>query len=299
MAAVKNFLREPEEIFTIPRVPEDTPEEELEGIRAGVIGGYRIKTTITGDTAHAAVFPWWKSKADLPQTPRRERSPEEIAAANERRSIQRGQDLLSTNFGRGDIWYTGTWDEVHLPEDEAAQLRYTQNFVKRLRRRHRKNGGKPEAFLWMFTLEADAAEGVRPNMHMALHAELSLDEVEELWRGGGRNQTRRIVPDQGGIIGMAVYMTKPAGKRRRRWYASTGLKQPDVRKADRKTTKGEVRRVSARRPELEAYFARLYPGWEITQVADPRYGGRDKGNGGVYLYARMRAKQNTERGRPG
>ncbi len=286
-------LREPEACFAVPGVPEDTPEEMLEAICRPGIGGYRIQTTITGKTARAAIFPWWTHKNNLPQTPRRLRSPEEIAAANERRSIQRGEDLICTNFGKGDTWFTGTWGDAHLPQDEAGQLRYVQNFVKRLRRRHLKNGGKRRDFWWLFTLEADAAEGVRLNMHMALRGELSLDEVEELWRGGGRNQTRRIVPDQFGVIGMAVYMTKPEGKnRRRRWYASTGLKQPDVRVANKKTTKAEVRTAAEARAKLEAYFEKLYPGWEITRVADPRY----NDNGGVYLYAQLRVREDLPPG---
>lgn len=288
MAAVKNFLREPEMAFAMPQVPEDTPEEKLEAIRAGELGGYRVKTTITGQTAHVAIFPWWNRKNDLPQTARRERSPEEIAAANERRSIQRGQDLVDTNFCKGDIWFTGTWGDALLPANDEEMLRWGQNFVKRLRRRHIRNGGRSEDFRWFFTLEADWAEGIRPNLHMLIHAAVSMDETEELWRGGGRNETRRVVPDENGnITGLAVYITKPAGKRRRRWYASIGLKQPKVRVADRKTTKGQVRRAAESRVKLEEYFAKLYPGWEITQVADPRYNER---SGGVYLYARMKWK---------
>ncbi|MFV0353480.1 MAG: hypothetical protein ACK5JF_14435 [Oscillospiraceae bacterium] len=291
MASVKNFLREPDVVYNLPLVPEDTPEEKLEAIRAGVIAGYRIKTTITGNTAHAAIFPYWSRKTDLPQIPRRERSPDEIAAANERRSIQRGQDLVNTNFGKGDIWFTGTWDDAHLPQDDDAQLRYAQNFIKRLRRRHKKNGGKPNAFRWFITLEADAAENIRPNIHAAIHGTLSLDEVEALWKGGGRNQTRRIVPDKNGVIGMAVYINKPAGKRRRRWYASTNLKQPDIRTADKKATKAQVRKAAESQTNLEDYFAKLYPGWEVTQIARPANNGR---NGGVYLYARICVKENLQ-----
>lgn len=287
----KYFLREPSEAFAIPQVPENTPEEMLEAIRSGAIGGYRIKTTITRNTAHAAIYPYYKKSGDLPQVPRRERTPEEIAAANERRSIQRGQDLLSANFGKGDKWFTGTWDDEHLPQDEDGQLRYTQNFISRLRRRHKKNGGAPVEFKYYFTLEADAAEGIRPNMHIAIHGRLSMDEIEGLWKGGGRNQTRLIVPDKNGIIGLAVYITKPAGKRRRRWYASTGLIQPDVRIADKKTTKGEVRRAAESYVALQEYFSKLYPGWEITQVAEPKYSKNEKGTGGVYLYARMKVRE--------
>ncbi|MFV0414300.1 MAG: hypothetical protein ACK5L3_13720 [Oscillospiraceae bacterium] len=283
MAAVKNFLREPERVFNIPYVPEDTPEEKLEGIRPGAITGYRIKTTITGNCAHAAIFPFWNRKNDLPQTPRRERTQEEIATANERRSIQRGQDLLNTNFGRGDIWFTGTWDNAHLPQDDAEQLAYIRKFFKRLARRHIKNGGSKKALKYYYTIEEDAAENVRPNMHAAIHGALSMDEIEELWQGGGRNQTRKIVPDKNGIIGMAVYITKPAGKRKRRWGSSTGLKKPEVRTADKKTTKAKVKRASESQENLAAYFAALYPGWEITQIAKPAYNALNysKGNGQI------------------
>lgn len=287
MAGGKYVLREAEQVFCLPAVPEDTPEEMLEGIRSSAIGGYRIETVVTGRWARCKIFPHYKRRGDVPEKPKRQRSAEEIAAANERRSIQRGIDLLTHNFADGDMWITETWDNAHLPEDDEGQMRDAKNFIRRCRRLHLKKGGSAREFKYYGTLEADAAEDVRPNLHLVLRSCLTMDEVEGLWHGGGRQETRRVVTDENGLTGLAVYVTKPAGKRKRRWFCSLGLARPPVHVADHKTTKSQVRRAAESRVSLEEYIAKLYPGWEVTQVADPAYGV----TGGVYLYARLRVPE--------
>lgn len=295
MAGKRFYMEDYDAAYTLPQVPEDTPEEMLEATRAGAIGGYCVKTVITGTVARAAVYPFWKRRQDVPERPRRERNREEIDAANERRSIQRGQDLIQANFGRGDFWFTGTFMDKWLLLDDAGRIKLVQNFCKRLRRLHRKNGGSPKEFKYIYTLEVDAAEGIRLNAHILIHGSLTMDEVESKWKYGERNQIRLVVPDENGIIGLANYITKPVGKRRRRWGASVGLKQPKVVRAESKTTKSAVRNASGNTVALQKYFEKLYPGWEVTQVASPAYNER---SGGVCLYARLKVPAGRKAGEP-
>lgn len=277
----------------LPLVPEDTQEEKIEGIAGRSFGGYRIKTTITGNCGHVAIFPWFGRTKDLPEKKKRERSCEEINLANERRSIQLGQDLINTNFKNNDTWFTGCFCNEKLPKNYDELNKYKKNYIERLRRRHILNGGLPKNFKWFAALEADFEENnIRPNAHFTISGNLSLDEIESLWHGGGRNEVRSIVADKNGITGMAVYMTKPEGKnRKRRWTCSLNLKKPVIKIADNKTTKNQVQAVAKDNYDRQAYFEKLYPGWEITEVATPTY---NEKNGGVFLYARICIKDHEK-----
>lgn len=285
-------LERPEEVYDLePAVPEDTAEELLEGIRHPKIAGYRIKTQRAGRYAEAKVYPFWRCSRDVPRRPRRDESSEKQKAMNDKYAGERIVNVVQENFGSGDIWMTLDYTDEHLPADFAGAQKRIRWFLDWCKREARRRG--VQAFKYLYTTEgvpdAESPTGVRYHHHVFLTRGIDRDVLEEKWRFGERTQSKRLVEDKDGLAGIAVYTGKTRRRGQRRWSGSLNLKKPPrPTVANHRTTKKQVLDAACGMRELWAYFEKLYPEWEITQVEHPAY---NEINGGVYLHARMRRRQ--------
>jgi hypothetical protein len=125
---------------------------------------------------------------------------------------------------------------------------------------------------------------VRVHHHLIIN-DMDREVVESLW-GKGRCETKRLVPDDFGLDGIARYM---AGQNNgsKRWYASRNLKQPKVFKSYTKLTKRKVEKLYRMEVDHKETFEKLYK--EKYQYIDCKRFESDF-TGGFYLYCRMRKR---------
>lgn len=282
-------IQHPEQVFVQTYRPGEIPEDSIESIRSPRIRGYRIKTTISGLYVESEVYPIWKRRADVPKNLKRKRSRAAQENLNEKNAVKKFVRLANANFSERDIWGTFTYDDSHLPSSMEEAQRNIQNFIRRMKRAREKVGLPTLKYMYVTECHEPGKVGapVRYHHHVILSGGMSRDAVEEMWTCGGRTQTRRLQPDDYGITGLAIYITKAPQSGKHRWAASKNLVQPVVRTADTKTIKTQVFRAARDFEELTLYFQRFYPKYEITEIAPPAF---NDINGGVYLYARMRRK---------
>lgn len=279
-------LRNPEQIYKKIYPNLEIPEDSLESIRSREIKGYRIKSIISGPYVESEVYPIWKKRSGVPRAPKKSASRTAQENLNEKNAIKRIVRLSNANFTERDIWATFTYDEEHLPQSMEEAQKNIQNYIRRLKRAREKAGLPELKYIYVTEYHESTVPGlgIRYHHHLILSGGFSRDDIENLWTCGGRKQARRLQPDDQGITGLAVYISKAPQNGRRRWASSKNLIQPEIRTADTKTKKTQVFKAAADFELLREFFERLYPTCKITDIAPPAFNDL---NGGVYLYARM------------
>lgn len=66
----------------------------------------------------------------------------------------------------------------------------------------------------MYVIEISKEGKGKYHVHMIMSSELSMDQVENCWKYGRRNNIRRIDPDEKHLTDLANYLSKdPKGKK--------------------------------------------------------------------------------------
>lgn len=256
--------------------------ERLMKNRKGI--AYQTKTTKAGNQLEADIYPAFGNRQDAPRTKRGNKSRPAQKNLNDKRAKRYLNNLISANFGKGDIWATFTYDEEHLPESPEDADRIFANYIRRINRRRRKAGKDNAKYIVVTEWSDDEEKGIRCHHHVIIDGSNDRDELENLWRQGSRNHTRRIDPDPDThAAGIANYITKdPHG--RKRWRASKNLKKPIVTKSYSRFGKRTAERMATDRGYLEERITKAYPGYKFID-AEVKI---NDINGGFYIYARLR-----------
>lgn len=266
---------------------EEKRIEEM--LKEGVIKSvYATKTIKAGDQFEVEIYPEFTRRQireqGLPRTNKAQRN------LNDRNARKRAERLINANFGKGDLWVTLTYRPGDLPGDIEEAERNMKNYIRRMNYRRGRLG--IEKAKYMYVTEYDHTPGgeVRCHHHMIVDGGLSMDEVENLWKKGERNNVRRISPDENGIAGMAQYITKdPKGKKR--WKSSKNLKQPEERKNHSTFKASHVKKIVQGKLDIKEITEKKYREYIYTN-SQVRY--NDK-NGRFYIYVRMRKRTRGNR----
>ena len=153
-------------------------------------------------------------------------TPEDVAAGNERRSIQRLRWLLNANFVRGDCHAQLTYRKDQRPDAEEARRRL-QKFLRQARRKLAREGRELK-YVHVTEYESTA-------IHHHVVCNLRLNEVQDLWPWGLVRGTPMDGDDYTALAEYLVKETKRTFRRQdaafaRRWCASRNLAQPVIRK---------------------------------------------------------------------
>lgn len=251
--------------------------------KGGSYVGYQTKTTKAGDQLEADIYPSFGNRKDQPRTKRGNKSRPAQKNLNDRRARRYLNNLVSANFGQGDLWCTFTYDDEHLPDSPEEADRRFNNFIRRINRRRKKEGQPNVKYIVVTEYSDEEGKRKRVHHHVIMQGDIDRDTLEELWKDGKRNQTRRIDPDpETHIAGIVNYISKdPHG--RKRWRSSRNLKKPTVTTADSKFGKRTAERMAKDRAYLEERITKAYPGYKFID-AEVRI---NDINGGFYIYARM------------
>lgn len=261
---------------------EDIEQDQINRYRAKKGIAYQTKTTKAGYQLEADIYPVFGGKKDAPRTKRRNMSRPAQKNLNSKRAKRYLNNLVSANFGEGDLWCTFTYDDKHLPADPEEADRKFGNFIRRINRRRKKAGLDNVKYICV-TEYQEEGKRTRCHHHVIMSGDCNRDELEKIWGQGKRNQTRRIDPDpETHIAGIVNYISKDP-KGRKRWRASKNLKKPIVTKSVCRFGKRTAERMATDRAYLESRIKKSYPGYKFI---DAEVKVNDI-NGGFYIYARM------------
>lgn len=265
----------------IEDMEQDQADRYLKEKRTGI--AYQTKTTKAGDQLEADIYPVFNSRKDAPRTPRRNKTRPAQKNLNSKRARRYLNNLVSANFGRGDLWCTFTYDDQHLPDNPSEADRRFTNFIRRVNRRRKRAGLDNVKYICVTEYHEEEGKRTRCHHHVIMSGDVDRDELEKIWGQGKRNQTRRIDPDPDThVAGIVNYISKDP-KGRKRWRASKNLKKPVITTSICRFGKRTAERMATDRAYLESRIRKSYPGYKFID-AEVRI---NDINGGFYIYARM------------
>lgn len=184
--------------------------------------------------------------------------------------------IMNSNFDRGDLHITATYDNKELPATLEDAEREVRNYIRRIDYRRKKEGLSPIKYILVTEgkTEKDGKKPTRIHHHIIMNKGLDRDAVESLWsrrRRKGEKEGKRIgfvnadrlQPNEFGLEAVARYLSKnPQGKKR--WTGSHNLIKPEQRNNDNKY-KSKRKFVDAIKNDDKEYWERQYPDYWLTQ----------------------------------
>ena len=171
--------------------------------------GYRRRTTVSGQRIDAEVFPVFgrHQRGEL----RRAKSQitrEAQRRANDERSRLHLIQLVEANFTEKDVAITLSYGgQAPDPKQIDKDVR---NFIDRVKRRRKREQLGEMKYIYSIggdEMPAAGYSGKRPHIHMIMNGGIGRDELEKIW-GKGTANADRLQPGNGGLGGIAVYLTK-------------------------------------------------------------------------------------------
>ena len=274
----------------------ETPEERIESLKSKGIFRYRVKTIKAGKMLECEIFPIWPTQAEASRAKKALESRAAQKNLNDKNTRKKIIRLANNNFTDADLWGTFGYDDCNVPASPEQAQRDIVNFIRRIKRRRKKEGLPPIRYIYVteWKQEADEEGGeIRVHHHIIFSGDLDRDEVEKMWNGGAYPQTRRLrVKDDCGLTGLACYISK--GKRgQKRWGHSTNLKMPVPTVADRKITRRQVEKLALDENGAPAFFEKVYPGYCFNSFQAKHSGFV----AGAYIYVVMHRKEPPKRSR--
>ena len=223
---------------------------------------YVTRTYKAGSMIEAEIFPAFLDKKDFSRAKRSTASTDKQKKLNEKRAVKKLIRKINANFSKNDLWITLGYDNDHLPETLEQAKRDLKNYIRRIQELRKKLGIK-EPLRYIYVTEF--GEG-RVHHHILISGDMDRDTLENMWTLCERKNSRRLKPDDFGLTGLAVYLSKdPQGKKR--WGCSKGLKEPKVTDSFQRFTKKKVQKLVENQNLIEEEFKKQYPGYQY----DPEY----------------------------
>ena len=159
---------------------------------------------------------------------------------NDKRSRRYFEALVLSNFVKGDLHITATYDETHKPASLKEAMRNVDNFIKRVNYERKKKGISPVKYV---CVTEEGGKSGRIHHHFIMDGALDRDTVEAKW-GKGYCNADRIQPDQRKELAPLIGYLSKDPKGRKRWTSSQNLVRPW------ETVNDDPRMMSGRRMEL-------------------------------------------------
>lgn len=275
-----------DEIFNEVEAIEAERVARLQSLGDPHIVKYRTKTIKSGDILEVEVYPIWDTHASTSRARRTKESRSAQKQLNHKNATKNVIRLINANFTDADFWGTFTYETRRLPKTLPDAQKEMAKFIRRLKYYAERHHYPPLKYVYVTEFENDEEKGKHRVHHHIVTNFPDRDVMEDLWRNGGRNQTRRLRADESGYEGLSRYVMKdPKGAKR--YVASRNLQKPQITISDNKFTRRKVNRIYNETANRRATFEAMYKGYEMTQF----YGKTSEYVSGAYLYVKM--KRNT------
>ncbi|NLS84160.1 MAG: hypothetical protein GXZ14_00900 [Ruminococcaceae bacterium] len=213
--------------------------------------------------------------------------------ANQRRRERYIIRLINTNFDWRAYHIVLTYDDNHLPLDNAQAERDYNKWLRNVRIRCRAKGVRePKAldFLeWQEVDEENGVKAVRYHHHVIIDCGLPMGDLALLWNEGGRGlgalanfddeetlkramscalgvvNTGHLKLDKQSVEGLAKYVLKYQN-RKHAWKRTRNLQEPQTpRPNDGKFTRAKVAKAAKLHVDDAAYWEKLYAGYTFSE----------------------------------
>lgn len=250
-----------------------------------------VRTTISGEQVECDIYPVW-GRHDVPRGVKSRESRDTQRKLNRKNSQKKLIRYLKTNFVKGDLLITLTYDDYYYPDKEQAQ-KDIKAYISRLRYLRKKLGLPPLKYIYVieYVSDTETTKKVRIHHHIIINA-MDRDLAESKWTKG-RVESKYADPDEDfGLEGFGRYITKTVyGKGEHAWQGSRNLKKPIVSES--------VTKLSRR-----GMYDLVHSGDGIGQTMERMYKGRFKYLdskiyysdyvGGFYIYGRLKKQEGVE-----
>lgn len=275
-----------------PSVLGEESREEYIRRKFSSLGRARIctRTILAGDMMEVDLYPVFLKK-DMPRGEKMKASRQAQKNLNNKNRIKHITRLINANFSKRDLIAHLTYADGYLPTEERAK-KDMQNFLKKVRRRRKKQGLPPLKYIYVteFVPEGVQTKKIRIHHHLIMSGGLDRDEVESLW-GKGRCQVQHAQPDDFELTGFAEYIGKLEREKGRHSYcASKNLDKPKIYKSVTKLSRRKfldiIRMGDGRAELLEKLYKGKFKYLDSTTYVSQEFGG-------FYLYSRLRRKESV------
>ena len=167
---------------------------------------------------------------------------------------------INENFGPRDLWCTFTYRRGCEPLDYDEALNNMRNYIRRIQRRRKRMGLPPTRYVGVIEWQEDEEKGIRCHHHVFFDGAMPMEEVEELWGLGDRNELRKLDYDENALNGVGFYTTK-APRGRKKWISSVGLRKAAEKKSYTKFSAAAVGRMAKDRDAIRTAMEKKFPGY--------------------------------------
>lgn len=163
----------------------------------------------------------------IPARQRHGRVEQKKAARRKTAQLQERNEKRYTPYKR-KLYRLGFLGNVYIRKPQTSEIatrraKEMSKFIRRLKYYAEKHDFPPLKYIYVTEFENDEEKGKHRVHHHVVTNFPDRDVMEDLWRNGGRNNTRRLVADDSGYEGLARYIMKdPKGAKR--YVASKNLK---------------------------------------------------------------------------
>lgn len=265
---------------------EDSTEERIEKLRDKNIAKYRVKTIKSGNMLEVEAYPL----TYIPNGSRGRKKNESREAQrklNDKNTVKHIKRIVHTNFSEGDVWSTWPYENDKLPTSPEEAKKDMTNFIRR-QKHWLKKQEKYKSFelKYIYVTEFDDTPGKEVRIHHHMISNFpDRDVLEDLWKGGGRVQTRRLRADEHGFEGIVRYILKEKkAQKTKRYTISRNMKKPKITVADSKMTRKRAERIATEEVSAHEVFEKMYKGYQFNDI-DIKFSDFVSG---AYLYVRMK-----------
>lgn len=247
---------------------------------------YRTKTIKSGNVLEVEVYPIWDTHTSTSRARKTRESRPAQKRLNHKNATKTAMRLINANFTDADFWGTFTYETKRLPDTLEEAQKEMSKFIRRLKYYAERHNFPPLKYVYVTEYENDPQKGKHRVHHHIVTNFPNRDIMEDLWKNGGRNQTRRLRADDSAYEGLSRYIMKdPKGAKR--FVASKNLQKPKITVSDTKFTRRKVNRLYDETLNRKAVFENLYKGYQMTSF----YAKTSEYVTGAYIYVKMKPKE--------
>lgn len=222
----------------------------------------REKRIVSGDFMEVEVYPVFESARSQSRAMKCKPSLPKQRNLNDKNAKKHLTRLINANFTDKDIHLTLTYNTKELPSTTEEAENDVRNFIRRVNTRRKKLRLPGLRYISIVEQVAEDGKPGRIHHHIVCDGDMDRDELERIWKKGRCNSSR-LQPDESGLTGLAMYLTKES-KRGKRWHQSKGLKQPIISVNDWKWSKRKSQDMA--KVITERDFEKNYPGWHCSKA---------------------------------
>lgn len=220
---------------------------------------YATKTIKSGNQFEVEIYPEYTRKQLKKEKSIQKKTKKAQKNLNDKNARKKLIRLVNCNFNDKDIWATLTYSADYPPETMEEAQKNIRNYIRRIKRRRIKLSLPEARYIYVTEWNMSKKKKIRCHHHLIIDGSMSMDELEELWKFGRRNNTRRIKKGVDGLTGLAEYVSKdPCGSKR--WCASKNLKKPIIKKNHRDFSMKKIRMMIANNNLIREFIEKKYPG---------------------------------------